>query len=60
MDNIDQILKEKQEDTKFNEFIKQFNLINNEITKKQNELENLDKKRSNIINDIKSYLKIEN
>ena len=60
MDNIDQILKEKQEDTKFNEFIKQFNLINTEITKKQIELENLDKKRSNIINDIKSYLKIEN
>ena len=60
MDNIDQILKEKNEDKKFNEFVKQFNIINDDITKKQNEIEYLDKQRLNIINNIKSYLKIEN
>lgn len=59
MDNIDQILNEKNDDIEYIKLLKDFNNINDIITQKQNELENLDKKRLVIINNIKDYLKIE-
>lgn len=60
MDNIDQILNEKNDDMEYIKLLKEFNDINDTITKKQHEIENLDKKRLIIINNIKEHLKIEN
>jgi len=46
-------------DNVYNNLIKEFNKINDNINGKQTELEQLDKNREDIINKIKNHLNIE-